>query len=39
MSVCLNQRNYQIIQEEIFKYIESKIQKDFDKFFYAQQKT
>ena len=39
MSVCLNQRNYQIIQEEIFKYIESKIQKYFDKFFYAQQKT
>lgn len=39
MSVCLNQRNYQIIQEEIFKYIEHKIQKDFDKFLYAQQKT
>lgn len=39
MSVCLNQKNYEIIQEQIFKYIELKIQKDFDEFVYAQQKN
>ncbi len=39
MDVCINQKNYEIIQDRIFKYIELLIKKDFDEFVYAQQKN
>ena len=38
-NICMNHRNNQIIQEEIFKYIELKIQKEFDEFVYAQHRN
>ena len=39
VNICMNQKNNQIIQGEIFKYIELKIQKEFDEFVYAQQRN
>ena len=36
-SVCIDTRSNNIIEKEIFKYIELKIQKDFEKFVYENQ--
>ena len=36
-SVCIDTRSNKIIEKEIFKYIELKIQKDFEKFVYENQ--
>ena len=36
-SVCIDTRSNKIIEKEIFKYIEFKIQKDFEKFVYENQ--
>tara|TARA_B100000963_G_scaffold359843_1_gene388432 strand:+ start:4103 stop:4783 length:681 start_codon:yes stop_codon:yes gene_type:complete len=37
-NVCINQRNKEIIEKQILKYIELKIQGNFDKFIYEKQK-
>ena len=36
-SVCIDTRSSKMIEKEIFKYIESKIQNDFEKFVYEKQ--
>ena len=37
-NVCINQINKEIIEKQIFKYIELKIQDNFDKFVYENQR-
>ena len=37
-NVCINQRNKEIIEKQILKYVELKIQGNFDKFAYEKQK-
>ena len=36
-NVCINQRNKEIIEKQILKYIELKIQRNFEKFAYEKQ--
>ena len=36
-NVCINQKNKEIIEKQILKYIELKIQRNFEKFAYEKQ--